>query len=299
MSAAATPAASAASTASTASAWDRFWFAPAAAGRLATVRVAAALLGLLLLWTWVADYPLWFGAGGIVTPEVLEAWRAPTAVSLHDLAAGGNGGRLLLLLQAVALVLLGLGAATPLAAPAAAILHASLLHRGPMLAGPGDDVLAVVLWCLVVGRPGDALSVDRSLAAKGGGTPAPSWRNRTALELLRIHASVLAAAAVVSQLKADVWWNGSAAWHLAAREGSRLDIASALASSEYLTNVLTHAITLFEIGFAAGVWPRRTRRVTALAGIVGWPLLGLLAGEPAWGAAMAILALACLPARGE
>mgnify|MGYP003344485919 CR=1 FL=1 len=75
--------------------------------------------------------------------------------------------------------------------------------------------------------------------------------------------ALLAAATVVSQLKADVWWNGSAAWHLAVREGSRLDVFGLLAGSEYLTNLLTHAIPLFEIGFAAGVWPRRSRRATA------------------------------------
>lgn len=276
------------------STWDRFWFAPAAATRLVPVRVGAALVGLGLLSTWVADDGLLIGPGGVVTPEVLAAWRMPTALSLHDVAGAWGA---LLLAQAAALLLLMLGAATPLAAPAAAILHASLLHRGPLLAGPGDDVLAVILWCLVVARSGDERSVDRLLADRAGRAPRPSWRNRTALGLLRVHASVLAAAAVVAQLKGDVWWNGTAAWHLAAREGSRLDIAGALAGSEILTNVVTHAITLFEIAFAAGVWPRRTRRAAALAGLVGWPLLGLLAGEPAWGAAMAILAAACLPDR--
>lgn len=277
-----------------ASAWDRFWFAPAAATRLVPVRVGAALLGLALLWTWAADDGLLVGPGGVVTPEVLAAWRAPTALSLHDL---GGAWTVLLVAHAAALLFLGLGAATAVAAPAAAILHASLLHRGPLLAGPGDDVLAVILWCLVVARSGDERSVDRLLADRAGRAPSPSWRNRTALGLLRVHASVLAAAAVVAQLKADVWWNGTAAWHLAAREGSRLDVARILAGSELLTNAVTHAITLFEIAFAAGVWPRRTRRAAALAGLVGWPLVGLLAGEPAWGAAMAILAAACLPDR--
>ena len=278
-----------------AAAWNRFWFLPARARPLAPVRVLAGLLGLLLAWTWLDDLDVWFGPEGMVSAEVVEAWRSGWGLSVFDFVAGPTGLRVLFAVGVVALALLAAGAATPVAAPIAALFHASLLHRGPMLAGPADDVLAVILWCLVVGRSGDAVSVDRAVADRAGREVGPSWRNRTALGLLRVHASVLAAAAVLAQLKGDVWWNGTAAWLLAAREGSRIDLAGALAGSEYLTNLLTHAIPLFEIGFAAGVWPRRSRRAAAIAGIVGWPLVGLLAGEPAWGAAMAILAVACLP----
>ena len=279
--------------------WNRFWFPPATARRLAPVRVLAGLLGMLLAWTWLDDLDVWFGPGGMVSGDVIDGWRSGWAVSAFDAVAGPTGLRVLFAVGVVAFALLAAGAATPAAAPIAALFHASLLHRGPMLAGPADDVLAVILWCLVVGRSGDTLSLDRMIADRSGRSVGPSWRNRTALGLLRVHASVLAAAAALSQLKGDVWWNGSAAWHLAAREGSRLDVAGALAGSEYLTNLLTHAIPLFEIGFAVAVWPRRFRRAAAIAGVVGWPLVGLLAGEPAWGGAMAILALACLPGDDE
>jgi len=92
-----------------------------------------------------------------------------------------------------------------------------------------------------------------------------------------------------------VWWNGTAAWWLAARESTRIDLTGLLAGSEIATNLITHSIVLFEIAFAAGVWNRSTQALVARAGLVGWPLIGLIAGEPMWGAAMAILALACVP----
>lgn len=277
-----------------ANAWDRFWFLPEPPRLLAVVRVAAALLGLALWQTWSADLLVWFGDGGMVPSDVLPAWRAPMAVSVFDFV-GDSGIRALHTAGSAVFVLLALGAATPLAAVLAALLHASILHRGPMLAGPADDVLSVILWCLVVGRSGDSLSIDALRRSRRGGHARPSWRNRTALGLLRVHASAITAAALLAQLKADVWWNGTAAWHLAARESSRLSLAGWFASSEYLTNLVTHAITLFEAGFAAGVWHPRTRRAAAIGGLVGWPIVGLLAGEPAWGAAMAVLAIACLP----
>jgi hypothetical protein len=272
--------------------WNEFWFRPATAVRLAGVRIAAGLLGIVLAWSFATDLDLWFGDGGIVSPEVLAAWRAPTALSLFDLARTNPSLWGLFFLGVILLGMLAAGAATPVVAPLAAIFWASLLHRGPMLAGPADDILAVMLWCLVVGRSGDTLSVESALAAR---KPGPSWRNRTALGLLRVHASVIAAAAVLSQLKADLWWEGTAAWALAARESSRVGIAGILARSELLTNLLTHAITLFELAFAAGLWNRLSRPLVAWGGIFIWPLVGLLAGEPWWGAAMAILSFACLP----
>jgi len=272
--------------------WNEFWFRPATAGRLAGVRIAAGLLGIVLAWSFAADLAIWFGDGGIVSPEVLAVWRAPTAFSLFDLVRTNPSVWALFLLGVILLGMLAAGAATLVAAPLAAIFWVSLLHRGPMLAGPADDILAVMLWCLVVGRSGDTLSVDRAFVGREG---IPSWRNRTALGLLRVHASVIAAAALVSQLKADTWWDGTAGWWLAARESSRVGIAGVLARSELLTNLLTHAITLFELAFAAGLWNRWSRPLVAWGGIFIWPLVGLLAGEPWWGAAMAILSFACLP----
>jgi hypothetical protein len=252
----------------------------------------AGLLGLLLAWSWAQDLVVWFGPDGIVSPRVLGAWRSPTALSLFDVARSGAALWALFLVGVGLLGMLAVGVWTPLSAPLAALFWASLLHRGPMLVGPADDVLAVILWCLAVGRSGDAFSVDRRLAAADA---RPSWRNGLSLALLRLHASVIAAAAVVAQLKADVWWNGTAAWWLAARESTRIDLTGLLAGSEIATNLVTHSIVLFEIAFAAGVWNRSTRALVARAGLVGWPLIGVIAGEPMWGAAMAILAWACVP----
>lgn len=278
--------------------WNRFWFTPRAARRLAVVRILAGVLGLTLSWSWAGDLVAWIGVDGIVSPGVLEAWRPATAVSVFDAARSDGAVNGIFLVGVGLIAMLAVGALTPWSAPLAACFWASLLHRGPMLVGPADDLLAVILWCLVVGRSGDDLSIDRWRAGGGGRTVAPSWRNGLALGLLRVHAAVVAAAAALAQLKADVWWNGTAAWFLAARESTRVDLTGLFAGSEILTNVVTHAIVLFEIAFAAGVWNRWTRPVVARAGLVAWPLIGLIAGEAMWGGAMAILAWACVPDDG-
>ena len=275
--------------------WLAFWFTPADPRPLAVVRILAAGIGLCLLWSYAADLLAWFGPGGLIDPATAAAWRSPFGRSLYDLATSAVAVRLLFGVTALVFVLLLAGLGTPAVSLAAPVLWASLLHRGPMLAGPADDCLAVLLWCLAVGRAGRAFSLDRLLADRAGRpASAASIRCRIAEGLLLVHASAIAVAAALSQLKGDVWWDGTAAWWLAARRESRLlDLTGLYSRSEYLMNLVTHAIPLFEIAFAVGLWPAVTRRPVALIGLVAWPLLGLLAGEPLWGLA---LAATCVPA---
>jgi hypothetical protein len=277
--------------------WSRFWFAPAEVGPLAMIRIGTAAVALLSWWSYGPDLQAWFGPDGMISPAVLEAWRSPYGVSLFDAATTAASLWALYAAGAAVLACLLVGLGTPLAAVMAAIFFASLLHRGPMLAGSADDCLVVMLWCLAVGRSGDAISLDALLRRRlGREEPGPSVRNRLSLSLLRVHASWIAAAAVLSQIKGDVWWDGTAAWWLiAAREQPPRSLASAMLASEYFTNALTHAALLFEIVFAAGVWVAPLRGPLVAVGLVAWPAIGWLAGEPAWGAAMAVMGLAWAP----
>lgn len=283
--------------------WTRFWFSPADARPLAVVRILAAALGLLLLWSYADDLQAWFGPRGVLPVEAVAQWRPRFGFSLFDGATSAAALAAAFGLTCFVFVLLLLGAGTSVVAPAAAVLWASLLHRGPMLAGPADDCLAVLLWCVAIAPSGRHWSVDRLIADRAGRPrPSPCFRGRIALSLLQVHAAAIATASLLAQLKGDAWWDGSAAWWLSFRAGSALGgMAGWLARSEYLTNLLTHAITAGEAFVAIGIWFAPTQRLAARAALVAWPLIGLAAGEPLWGLAMAILAvpLADLPGCGN
>ena len=277
--------------------WMRFWFTPAGPWPLALVRILGGLVALALWASYAWDLETWFGPQGMISPSLLAAWRSPWAISLFDFATSPAALWLGYVAAGLVLLALTIGLATPLTAPLGALAFTTLLHRGPMLVGPADDVVAVILWCLAIGRSGDALSVDRLIGAwRGSEVPGPTIRTRIAVGLIQVHAAVIAVAAALAQLKGDVWWNGTAAWWLAARVESRLvDLTGTFLASEYLMNLVTHAIVGFEILFAAGLWVPAARRAVAPLGIVAWPLTGIVAGEPLWGLAMAVLAVGCLP----
>lgn len=277
--------------------WNAFWFRPADPRPLAAVRVLTALLGLALWSSYAGDVQRWFGPAGMVSPTVIDTWRVGYGISLFDNATTAASLWALYALGFVAFSALLVGIGTTYAAAAAAILWSSILHRGPMLAGPADDLLAILLWCLLIGRSGDAFSLDAWVARRRGGQANPaSTRSRLALSLIGLHASGITVAALLAQLKGDVWWEGTAAWWLlSGREQASRGLMQAMAQSDYLTNLLTHAITLFEIAFAAGVWVVGLRAGLVAAGLVAWPLIGWFAGDLAWGCGMATLGLAWAP----
>ena len=274
-------------------AWNRFWFSPADSQPLALVRIGAAAIALAAWWSYAADLQAWFGPAGVLPADTVREWRPPTGFSLFDWAVTPLALNVLFVATGVVFALLLVGFATPVVAPLAAVLWASLLHRGPILAGPADDGLSILLWCLAIGPAGEYVSLDRWLANRAGRPiPAAGWRASISEGLLQVHATAIAVGAVLAQFKGDVWWNGLAAWYLVTgpRSGAA-GLVPLLERSEYLTNLLTHGVTAFEILFAIGLWYGPTQQLVARVGLVGWPLVGLLAGEPLWGLAMALFAL--------
>lgn len=279
--------------ATVAAAWSRLWFEPAPARPLAVVRILAGLIALALWWSWSADLVTWFGPEGLLPIGAVREWRSTWGVSVLDPLTTPGALRGYHVGLGLVLAALTVGFATPVAAPLAAIGFAGLLNRAPMLAGPADDCIAVLLWCLVVGRSGDDLSVDRWLASRAG-RPAtcPQVRNQIALSLVLIHGIGITLAALLAQSKGDVWWDGSAAWWLAGRETAGFQLPSLWRRSEYLVNGMTHAITLVEVAFLIGSCVPPLRRSAGRMGLCAWPVVGMLVGEPWWGAAMGVIAVA-------
>ena len=272
--------------------WLAFWFTPADARPLALVRIATGLLGLALAGSYAADLETWFGPAGMLVGEPRSAWPGGVP-SLFALANSTTALWTLFGILVAALALLTVGLASRPACIVAAMLWASLLARGPVLAGPADDCLAVLLWCLAVGPCGAHWSLDRLIGGRRGlAAPAPSPWASVSLGLVRVHATAITVAVLLAQLKGDAWWDGTAAWWLAARSDSQLvDLTGLYRGSEYLMNLVTHAIVAFEASFAGGLWFTASRRSVARAGLLAWPVIGILAGEPWWGLTMAIFCL--------
>lgn len=274
--------------------WLNFWFAPADPRPLAAVRILTGLLGLALASSYAGDLVTWFGPGGMIPPEAVDGWRPRVGLSPLDGVATSVGLHAFFAVLVAALAAVAAGFASQIACVVAALLWATLLNRGPMLAGPADDCLAVLLWCLAIGPCGAAWSVDRAIRDRrrlAAALPSP-WAS-TSLGMLRVHATAITLGVLLAQLKGDDWWNGMAAWWLTVGpEAPLVDMTGLYRRSEYAMNLVTHGIVAFEILFAMGLWFDASRQAVSRVGLIVWPAIGLLAGEPLFGFAMATF---CVP----
>ena len=235
----------------------------------------------------------WFGHHGWLPVDSVTAWRSPFAFSIFDACETNPELSVAFYGLVFLFALLAIGFITPITSLLAALGWASLLHRGPMLAGPVDDCMAILLWCLVIGSSGEHFSVDAILHKRlGWSISRPRVRTRIAVGLLQVHAAVISLAALLAQLKGDVWWNGTAVWWIATRKAVPVvDVTGLLSQSEYLCDILTHGVIGWEACVAVGLWFTLSQKIVSRAGLVIWPTVGFLTGCPLWGVAMATLTI--------
>ena len=94
---------------------------------------------------------------------------------------------------------------------------------------------------------------------------------------MQVHLALIYGAMFIAQLEGEAWWQGTALWWIMARPDSRLVDFTGVSNSgnltfEYLINFGTHAILVFEIGFALLIWNSLARPIFLVVGchLLGW-----------------------------
>lgn len=201
----------------------------------------------------------------------------------------------------VVLALFTAGAFTRITSILSLVAVLSYIHRAPAVASQAEPILVMLLLYLCVGPCGAKLSVDCCLdrkraagrtrhdAAVNGGY-SPSWLATVSTRLIQLHLTIAYAAMALAKLNDGfplansdgtyhAWGMGEAAWWLAARPTSPLvDVTGLLTNNVLLVNIWTHAIVLFEVGFAVFIWRPGFRRCLLWAAVPMWLSLALITG---------------------
>ena len=280
-----------------AAAWDAFWFTPGDPLPLAVIRICTGLLAAWSALVWFLDAEAFFGASGWLAPE--DVWRmndpraTPWLWSWY-FAASPDVARALAAVCVGAGVMLTIGLATPLAAAVSLAGVISAVNRAPLNTFGLDDTLGLLLAALVVGPSGARLSVDRLLGWAGQG--GPSVRATIALRLIQVHLCVVYVFSGCGKMLGASWWEGTALWGAAANVQYRTLDLTFLARHPLVVNALTLATLLWEVGYAALVWPRLTRPLFLAMAVAVHLGIGLAMGMMEFGLAMITANLAFVPA---
>ncbi len=285
-------------------AWNRFWFTPSDPFTLAALRVLTAGVALALYLSYLPDLERLFGPNGMLSEESMLRLRGTVSVfSIFDYAETTAKLWFFYWIGAAAIGLFLVGLFTRISGIIALVAFLSLIHRGPVLARPIDDIVAMMMFYLCLGPSGAALSIDallrrrKSTAVASAATlPATSWAATVVTRLIQVHVSLVYFLMALAKLKSPVWWAGTAVWGLLAKPESRLIYIPFLADPDppgvYMLNAWTLAIVGFELCFALLIWVRIARPLLLGLAIPIWIGTALLTGMTSWAIMMLIVNLA-------
>jgi hypothetical protein len=283
--------------------WNRFWFTPSDPITLSAIRVLTALVALGLYLTYWPDLQRLFGPDGLLSRDSMLELRGNVPVfSMFDHAQTASALAVMYWTGALALVLMLVGLFTRVTTVLALVAVLSLIHRGPVVARPVDDIVAMLMVYLCIGPCGAAFSVDARLARQRGdrsqsmlhSAPRLSSAGTISLRLMQVHLTAIYAAMALAKLKGAPWWNGMAVWGLVARPDSRVVNLTALAAQSwiYVINLWTLAIVAFELCFALLIWNRTARPLLLALALPMWLATAVVSGMISFGLIMLVANLA-------
>jgi len=292
-------------TSETGKAWNAFWMRPRDPHTLAALRVLVGLIALYHIATYTPDLNRMFGRAGMVSAETisqletnrLQQQQRPARFSyLHYFHSPVE----LWTVHVLGLLILAAFTAgwfSRISSVLALIVVLSYYHRGPVLTGEMEPVLAMLMLYLCLGPSGAAFSIDRCLAARKSpstdGASQPSTSANIAIRLIQVHLSVIYFMLAMGKIGEPggslAWWQGEAVWWLAARPDSRLiDLTGLLAGHLYVVNAWSHAILLFELGFSLLIWKPLVRPLLLVLAVPMWISLALISGMTLYCATMLV-----------
>lgn len=263
-------------------AWESFWFTPADPRPLAVIRIVVGLTALLYLASFSGDLVRWFGPHGLLPPEAAITGGSPSyRFSVLRLAASPSGLWIIHGICLAAAAALTLGLASRAAAAATLIAVLSYVHRGIVIGGLIEPVLAMFLLYLCLAPCGAFCSLDRlvGMSVWLRGSERPSIAATISLRLMQIHLAALYAVMGVTKLYGNAWWDGEAVWLLLAQTHSRPIDLSYLRNSAYLLAAWTHLIAYTHLAFAPLVWSRLTRPIVLALATLTWLSLIPVTGQ--------------------
>jgi hypothetical protein len=278
--------------------WNAFWFAPSDPRPLGMMRFCVGLLATYIVGAFGFELLRYFGPVGMLPEETVREVSGPYRFSTLAYVTDAASLYTVYGVSMAVLVAFTVGLWTRLTSILAFLAYMTFFHRAPMLTGMVEPVVAMLLLYLCIGPCGGAYSVDsllRRRKAQGSiaAEPLPSFQSTLSLRLIQVHTVLIYFMMFSGKSHGNfVWWNGNAVWWLIARPGAALVDMRSLYNWQYVINIWTSAIVLFELAFAILIWNRTARPLMIVASAVMWTGTAVLTGMVPFCLAMFIAGLA-------
>ncbi len=278
--------------------WNRFWFTPARPTLLGVIRI---LTGLMLLYThavWGLALRDFFSSTAWLSPALVRRLQENEFVYSFWYLVPDRWIWPAYALSMIVFALFTVGLFTRVTSILSLLAAVSYANRVPTALFGLDQINVMLNLYLAIGPSGAALSLDRWLAQKRSGSPAPAAPSAVAnlaIRLIQVHMCVIYFFAGISKLQGDSWWDGEAMWRAFANlEYQSLDMTW-LAWHPWLVNAMSHASVLWEISFCVLIWQKRWRPLVLAIGVVMHVGIGACLGMWTFGLIMLVGCASFLP----
>lgn len=294
--------------------WNRFWYTPSHPLPVAILRIGAGTIAFWVILTFSFDLLRYFGPKGIIQLSMIERLFPSGVATRFSYLDYVRDSATLQVVHYLGLAILAanvLGLWSRATSILSLVVFLSYFHRGAILAGIGEPVIAMLLFYLCFAPTGDCLSADawlrRRRAAKSnpaataaGMSPCdadPKFTATIGVRLVQVHTTLIYFLMFCATLQYNaVWWNGTAVWWLIARpESSLLDLRG-LYHYPYVINLWTSALILFYLAFAVLIWNRTARPLLIALSVPVWIGTAILTGLVPFSAAMFVCGLSFVSA---
>ena len=280
-----------------ASAWDRFWFRPAAPELLGLLRIAAGSMVFYTHLVWAINLTGFLGGDAWIPRELSRSMHAGSWAFSYLWYV--DSPPLLWALHLLALAILALftiGYRTRITSVLALVITLSYCHRLDGSLFGLDQFNAMAMMYLAVGASGDAFSLDRRLGRRRGlPAPRPKTSTNIALRLWQIHMCVIYLFGGIGKARGELWWDGFAMWQAASNYEYQSVPLTWIIYAPFLMAMLTHVTLFWETFYIATVWNRSLRPVTLILALLVHAGIAVHLGMITFGTAMIIGNAAFLP----
>ena len=287
--------------------WNDFWFTPRDARTLSLLRIGCGLIALYMVLTYSFDLMRLFGERGLLPAHIVRHLFDPARISYFNHTSSTTEIAAFHALGLAVLVAFTAGWHTRITAVMALAIVLAYIHRGPVLTGQMEPVLAMLMFYLCLSPCGQWYSWDAWRRRRAASKPpvidavAPAERTTSAAvvtRLIQIHTAMIYFMMGLAKLTItdSSWWDGSAVWLVLTRpESSLLDLE--WFRNVKLLNLWSHAIVAYELTFPVLIWNRLARPLVLLAGLVIWLPLSAVSPWAPFCLSMLLANLAFVPPR--
>jgi hypothetical protein len=265
---------------------------------LGLIRIFTGLIVFYSHLVWTLGLNSFLGAEGMLPSGYREAVYGQTAWSHLDWLTAPAAVWAVHWVGLAIVAMLTLGIWTRATSVLTALLVISYANRATGALFGLDQILGFLCLYLAVGNCGGAFSIDqwrrrrRDAESEGQGRGvirgAGDVSSNLAIRLIQIHMCIVYLFAGLGKLQGDTWWNGQAIWYsLASYEYQTMDLTW-LAEAMWLANLLTLLTVIWEVSYAALVWPRLTRPLVLALAIPIHLGIGLCMGMMTFGLVMLV-----------